>query len=207
MLVWPPDIVAYNPTAAKKLLDAAGWSVQGSQRIKNGKTLSLTLVIGGGVSVVKSIAELMQNMLGQINVDLAINAVPPDVFFDKYITPGQFDLTIFLWVISQFPISSAQPIYVKPVGDNIQENYARIGSDEIDELFRKSLQELDPAQAILKANDADTAVWAEVHSLPLYQLPDLWAVNKSFANIGAFGFASIAYENIGFMAVGGGSHN
>ena len=101
---------------------------------------------------------------------------------------------------TQFPVSSAQSIYIKPVGDSIQQNYARTGSDQIDQLFGEATQELDPAKEILLANEIDKLIWAEVHSLTTYQRPDMWAVKKGLANIGAYGFASIAYEDIGWMS-------
>ena len=48
-------------------------------------------------------SELIQNMLGQIGVTLTINTVPSDDFFDKYITPGQFDFTVFSWIGTPYP--------------------------------------------------------------------------------------------------------
>jgi peptide/nickel transport system substrate-binding protein len=192
-------VVAYNPEKAKQMLDAAGWVVQGTTRVKDGKTLSVKIVIPGGISVSRSESELIQNMLGQINVKVDIDTVPLDDFFDKYITPGRFDFTVFSWMGTQFPASSAQSIYTKPVGDKIQQNYARIGSDKLDQLYRETVAELDPAMAKQKANEVDKLIWEEVHSLTLYQRPDIWGVKAGLANIGAYGFASIAYEDIGWM--------
>ena len=192
-------VVAFDQAKAKQLLDAAGWVVQGTKRVKDGKTLALNMVIPGGVAVSRSESELIQNMLGQVNVEVDINTVPTDGFFDKYITPGRFDMTVFSWLGTQFPVGSSQGIYMKPVGNAIQQNYARTGSDEIDQLYREAIQELDPAKAIEKANALDKLIWEEVHSLTNYQRPDIWAVKKGLANIGAYGFASIAYEDIGYV--------
>ncbi len=192
-------VVAYNPEKAKQMLDAAGWAVQGNKRVKNGKTLALNLVIPGGVAVSRSEGELIQNMLAQVNVGLSIDTVPTDNFFDKYITPGQFDLTVFSWLGTQFPIGSSQSIYGKPKGNQIQQNYARIGSDELDHVLNQAVQELDPKKAIVLANQADTLIWQEVHSLTNYQRPDIWATKKGLANMGAYGFASIAYEDMGWV--------
>jgi peptide/nickel transport system substrate-binding protein len=61
------------------------------------------------------------------------------------------------------------------------------------------VSELDPARAIQKANEVDKAIWEEVHSLTLYQRPDIHGVKAGLANIGAYGFASIVYEDIGWM--------
>ena len=138
-------------------------------------------------------------MLAQVNVEVDINTVPTDDFFDKYVTPGRFDFTVFSWLGTQFPVSSAQSIYAKPVGDKIQQNYSRIGSDQLDQLYHQATQELDPAKPIQMANEIDKLIWAEVHSLTNYQRPDIWAVKKNIANMGAFGFASIIYEDIGWM--------
>ena len=79
-------------------------------------------------------------MLGQIGVKLTINTVPSPDFFEKYIRPGQFDFTVFSWIGTPFPISSSRSLYAKPtMGPEgelaIQQNYARVGSDEIDRLF------------------------------------------------------------------------
>ena len=193
-------VVAYNPDKARQLLDEAGWVVQDGKRVKDGKPLVINLRIPAGVPVSRSEAAVIQNLLGQINVQVEINAVPLDDFFDKYITPGHFDFTIFSWMGTQFPISSGQSIYQQPTGENIRQNYARVGSDEIDRLYREAAQELDPAKAIETANQIDKLIWEEVHSLTMYQRPDIWAVKSNLANMGAFGFASITYEDIGWLA-------
>jgi peptide/nickel transport system substrate-binding protein len=167
--------------------------------MKNGKPLVVRLVIPAAVAVSRSEGELIQNMLAQINVDVNIDTVPSDGFFDKYVTPGRFDFVLFSWMGTPFPVGSAQSIYTKPVGDKIQQNYARIGSDELDQAYRDAISELDPAKALQKANDVDKMIWAEVHSLPTYQRPDIWGVKSGLANIGAYGFASIIYEDIGWV--------
>ena len=192
-------VVANNPAKAKQMLDAAGWTIEGNKRVKNGQTLAINLVIPGGVAVSRSEAELIQNMLAQANVGVSINTVPTDNFFDKYITPGQYDMTVFSWLGTPFPVSAAQSIYRKPIGDKIEQNFARIGSDGLDHVLDDAVQELDPQKAIALANQADTLIWQEVHSVTTYQRPDIWGAKKGLANIGAYGFASILYEDVGWV--------
>ena len=72
------------------------------------------------------------------------------------------------------------------------------GSDEIDALYPQANQELDRTKAIELANRADALIWQQVHSLTIYQRPELVACKKGLVNFGAFGFADWGYEDIGW---------
>jgi peptide/nickel transport system substrate-binding protein len=184
---------------ANKQLDAAGWTRTGDAvRTKDGQPLAIRFVIPSGVATSNQEAQLVQGMLQKVGAQVNIQTVPVGDLFDKYITPGDFDMTVFSWLGTPFPISSSSSIYRSPKGDDIQQNYARIGSKEIDDLFAKATAELDPAKARDIANQIDAAIWDEVHSLTLYQRPELKATKDTLANFGSRGFADVIYENIGF---------
>ena len=189
--------VAFNPEAAKTALDAAGWKQSGAYRAKNGQQLTLNLLIPTGVATATQESALIQKQLKDIGVEVKLTSRDQD-FFD-YITAGKFDLTIFSWLGTQFPISSSKSIYANPEGDNIQQNFARIGSAEIDAGFDKATAELDATKAIAIANDTDKLIWQEVHSMTTYQRPDIKACVSSLVNYGALGFATANYANIGFV--------
>jgi peptide/nickel transport system substrate-binding protein len=197
------DVGKYDPARAAQLLDEAGWRLDDNVRKKDGRTLEINCVIPAAVASSRQESELIQNMLGQIGVKVNINTVPSADFFEKYIRTGQYDMTLFSWIGTPFPISSSRSLYAKPtVGPGgelaIQQNYARVGSDEIDMLFAQATQELDRQRAIELANRIDALIWQEVHSLTLYQRPEMWVVKSRLANHGAFGFAEIAFEDIGW---------
>jgi peptide/nickel transport system substrate-binding protein len=142
-------------------------------------------------------------MLGAVGVNLDIQAVPVADLFDKYVTPGDFDLTLFSWLGGVFPISSAQSIYAKPKPGaggqpEIQQNYARTGSDQIDQLFNQATAEFDTTKALALGNQIDTLIWQEVHSLTLYQRPEIIAAKSTLGNFGASGFSTLPYQDIGF---------
>jgi peptide/nickel transport system substrate-binding protein len=184
---------------AKKLLDEAGWTVQGDTRKKDGKELAIRFVIPTQVASSQQEASLIFNMLKAINVKVNIDAVPSDDFFDKYISTGNFDFTVFSWIGTPFPISSAKSIYALPKGSEILQNYARVGSPELDALFDKATSEFDEQKSIDIGNQIDAAIWSEVHSLTLYQRPEIIASKTTLANYGAFGFATPPrYEDMGF---------
>ena len=197
------EVGKYNPTRAAQLLDEAGWKLDGKVRKKDGRTLEINCVIPAAVATSRQESELIQNMLGQVGVRLAINTVPSPDFFEKYIRPGQFDFTVFSWLGTPFPISSSKSLYAKPtMGPDgtlvIQQNYARVGSDDIDKMFAAATQELDRKRAVELANRIDARIWEIVHSLTLYQRPEMWVTKTGLVNHGAFGFAEIVYEDIGW---------
>jgi glutathione transport system substrate-binding protein len=193
----------YSPDQAKAALDAAGWKLDGGVRKKDGKPLELNFVIPANVQASKQESELIQTMLKQVGIVVDIKPVPSGDFFDKYITPGDFDMTVFSWLGSAFPVSSNESIYKKPVPDSkgelqIEQNFTRVGSDQIDQLFHQANAELDKTKQYALGNQIDALLWQEAGVLPMYQRPDLVAVKKGIVNFGAFAYASVVYEDIGY---------
>ena len=193
------DLSKVDVDGANKQLDTAGWTRQGDAvRTKDGQQLVIRFVIPSGVATSAQEAQLVQSMLQKVGAQVDIQTVPVDDFFDKYVTPGDFDMTVFAWLGTPFPVSSSSSIYGNPKGDDIEQNYARVGSQQIDDLFAKATAELDPAKARDLANQIDALIWDEVHSLTLYQRPELVAAKNTLANFGAKGFADVIYQDIGF---------
>jgi peptide/nickel transport system substrate-binding protein len=197
------DLGKYNLEKAKQMLDTAGWKLSGAVRQKDGKPLAINFVIPAGVQASKQESELVQAMLKEAGVTVNINTVPSGDFFEKYITPGQFDFTVFSWIGTAFPVSSSESIYKKPVKAadgtlDVQQNYSRIGTDEIDALYKQANAELDKKKNQELGNEIDAKVWVEVYSLPMYQRPDLAAVKKEIVNLGAFAYADYVYEDMGY---------
>jgi peptide/nickel transport system substrate-binding protein len=202
------EVGIYNPEKARQLLDEAGWKLEGNVRRKDGRALEIIAVIPSGVATSRQETELMQNMLAQVGVRLIISTVPSPDFFAKYITPGQFDFTVFSWIGTPYPMSSSRSIYAMPkknaAGElDVQQNYARIGSPEIDHLFDETSEELDRTKATELANQADALIWDEVHSLTFYQRPEIVVCKRNLVNFGAFGFASWIYQDIGWARQSG----
>jgi peptide/nickel transport system substrate-binding protein len=197
-------VVAYDPAAAGALLDEAGWPLLNGVRTRDGRPLEVNFVIPGAVPVSQQESELIQSMLRQIGVTVNIRVVPAQDFFDQYLAPGQFDFTVFSWIGTPF-LSSARSIYREPTANangnlDIQQNYARIGSTEIDRLYDEANAELDPDRRIALMNQVDTRLWELVHSLTLYQRPEIYVVREDLANFGAFAFQQpFPFEDMGWM--------
>jgi peptide/nickel transport system substrate-binding protein len=155
-------------------------------------------VIPSAVAIGTQEAQLVQGTLENVGARTDVQTVPSGDFLDAYLFPGDFDMTVFSSYGTPFPISGAASFDEQPEGDEIEQNYARIGTQEIDDLFAQAIQELDPDKARETANRIDVLIWEEVHSLPLYQRPDVVAATEALANYGALAFPSVRYQDIGF---------
>jgi peptide/nickel transport system substrate-binding protein len=192
------DVGKYNPVSAKSILDADGWKVGSNGfRSKAGKELDVRFTIPSGVASSKNEAELMQAMMQTIGVKLVITTVPSNDFFTKYVIPGNYDITPFSWIGVPYPASGSAGIYEKPPAAG--NNFTGLSDPAIDTDFANALKELDPTKYRADLNDADVHIWNEVHSLMLYQRPQMNGVKNGLANIGSFGFATVDYTKIGYL--------
>ncbi|WP_193048265.1 ABC transporter family substrate-binding protein [Mycolicibacterium baixiangningiae] len=186
--------IPFDPEAAKRELDALGWRLNGQFREKDGRQLVIRDVFYDAQST-RQIAQVAQNLLGQIGVKLDLISAPGGALFTQYVTPGNFDIAQFAYVGEAFALASLTQMYAS----NGEGNVGKIGSPQIDAQIEKTLSELDPAKAREQANELDKMLWAEVHSLPLYQSAGNVAVRSNIANYGPAGIGDLDYTKIGFM--------
>lgn len=190
--------VAYDPAGAEAMLDELGWVREGEgTRTRDGQPLSIRNVIPADTAAAEQEARIAQEQLRTIGVDMQIQAVPTNDFFERHVLVGDFDMTHFAWLGTPLPVGSTRSIY--SLVEETQQNFGRIGNDEINTLYAEANAELDPARKIELANQIDTLIWEEGHSFMLYQRPNVFAVRDTLANIGAFGFSDEKYTDIGFM--------
>ncbi len=187
----------FDPEAAARELDALGWKLNGDVREKDGRRLEIRDVMYNDQTWVQ-IAQIIQQNLARIGVELVIETKPGNGFFTDVIQPGNFDVGQWSWQGDAFPLSSIPQIWGY-YPDDLQGNYGRIGSPELNELIEQTLSELDPQKAIDLANQVDKEIWAEGHSIPLVQSAGNVGVRDNLANYGAAGLASLDYTKIGFL--------
>jgi peptide/nickel transport system substrate-binding protein len=104
----PMDIpfVAYDPTAAGRLLDSAGWTIQSDGiRAKGGTRLSIVATFVGDKP--SGGLEYIQSMLHDVGIELALKPVGVARYWDTYehngvLYHGDWDVTFIIW---GFPVS------------------------------------------------------------------------------------------------------
>ncbi|MGA5465866.1 ABC transporter family substrate-binding protein [Mycobacterium sp. NPDC050041] len=186
-------VVAFDPEKAKQELDALGWRQNGPFREKDGRQLRIRDVFYDALST-RQIAQVAQNNLAQIGVNLELVPASGGRLFTEFVTPGNFDLVQFAYGGDAFPLSSLTQIYASTGEGNV----GKIGSPQIDAQIEKTLSELDPAKARDNANELDKMIFETVHSLPLFQSAGNVAVRSDLANYGPAGIGDLNYTTIGF---------
>ncbi|WP_416972083.1 ABC transporter substrate-binding protein [Streptomyces sp. 4F14] len=176
---------------------------------KDGKALTLRFVVpsGPGSESLRTVAERISGMLAKVGIRTDVTKVPDESYFKDHVASGQYDLALYSWPTSAFPATDARPIYSKPVPAadgslNVEQNYTRVGTDQVDQLFDQAISTLDADESRSLIRKADSRIWAAAGSIPLYQRPQLTAARKNLANAGAFGFQTPVFEDMGFLKKG-----
>ncbi|MFD7784607.1 ABC transporter family substrate-binding protein [Streptomyces nojiriensis] len=177
----------------------------GSMLAKDGKALSLRFVLpsGPGSESLRTVGERIAGMLRKVGVNTETIKVADESFFKDHIASGQYDLALYSWPATAYPATDARPIFAKPepAADGsllVEQNYTRVGTDHIDQLFDQALGELDEEQSRELMRKADARIWAAAGSIPLFQRPELVAVKPGLANAGAFGLGAPRYQDMGW---------
>ncbi|WP_431954123.1 ABC transporter family substrate-binding protein [Actinacidiphila sp. bgisy167] len=170
---------------------------------KDGKALTLRFVLPKSSATLNTVGDRIATMLSGIGVRTEMKRVADDSFFRDHVAAGDFDLALYGWPGTPFPATDTRPIFAKPEpGPDgslvVEQNYPRVGTDLIDQLFDQAAGELDPDKARDLTDRADARLWAAAGSIPLYQRPELIALRKDVRNAGAFGFATPRFQDIGF---------
>lgn len=192
---------AYAPVGTAAPAPAAAKGQLG----KDGKALTLRFVLpsGPGSQSLRSVGDKIALMLEKIGIGTEIIKVPDESYFKDHVASGAYDLALYSWPATAYPATDGRPIYAKPEPATdgsllVEQNYTRVGTDHIDQLFDQAAAELDEKAARELLKQADARIWAAAGSIPLFQRPQLVAVDKKLANVGAFGFAAPRYQDIGF---------
>ncbi|MFI8447830.1 ABC transporter family substrate-binding protein [Streptomyces erythrochromogenes] len=189
-----------SPAPAKQATRTSG-----NMLAKDGKALTLRFVLpaGPGSESLRAVGERISQMLRKLGVNTETTKVADAGFFKDHIASGQYDLALYSWPATAFPATDARPIFAKPepAADGsllVEQNYTRVGTDHIDQLFDQALGELDEAQSRELVRKADARIWAAAGSIPLFQRPELVAVKPGLVNAGAFGLGAPRYQDIGW---------
>lgn len=172
--------------AAKKIMTDAGWTL-GSDGIfaKDGVKASFRI----GHRIVARRAEtvrLVQASCRPAGIDIQDDQT--ENFNDTRLPASDFDSALFAWVGTAVKSSSYGNYASKDKGGSA--NYNRYSNSSVDETFTKANAELDFDARVKLLNEVDKTMRDDMHSVPLFVLPD-FAANLAevgdIAYVGALG--------------------
>ena len=199
--------IDYDPEGAKAQLDAAGWALNESTgfREKDGKQLDVTFAVLGGVAASENEGLQAQNMLKEIGVNLILNTIDTTTDWPNVLYEYKFDIIAFSWIGTPYPLRGIDQIYGGTTKDGKftpnDSNFAQLDVAKVNELTPKIAVEMDHDARLAMGQEAAKAIWESVHTLPLYQRPDLIAVRDTLANYGSFGMGEPRWTDVGYTTL------
>jgi peptide/nickel transport system substrate-binding protein len=156
---------AYDTTAAKAALDAAGWRVgPGGVRTKNGRPLALEIGVPTSSLIRLRYAELIQEQLNRVGFKAEVNRVPPPQF--AAILQQSFDYDMLLLTVNTDPSVAGVAQMWGSAGIPSGSNWMRYRSRDVDVTLDSAGRMLDGAalkrytsRAFKRIIDDAPAVW------------------------------------------------
>jgi len=179
------DIGKGDVAEAKKTLEGGGWK-QGADGIYTKGDFRASFKLGHKIVQRRAdTVRILQDKCKQAGIEIVDDQ---DTDFNaKRLPASEFDAALFAWV--------GQPLKAGAYGNYASKdkggsgNYNNYSSSVVDEKWKAANGELDYQKRVTLMNEVDKQMRADLHSVPLFQLPDFAA---SSADIGP-----ISYEGVG----------
>ena len=178
------DIGKGDVDAAKKTLEGGGWK-QGADGIYTKGEFKASFKLGHKVVQRRAdTVRILQDKCKQAGIEIVDDQ---DVDFnDKRLPASEFDAALFAWV--------GQPLKAGAYGNYASKdkggsgNYNNYSSSVVDEKWKQANGELDYKKRVDLMNEVDKQMRTDMHSIPLFQLPDFAA---SSADIGPISYVGV----------------
>ena len=179
----------FDPAKAKQLLTASGMTMGSdgyfhpSTGPEAGKDLTFSISTTSGEPVRSEIEQLFQSYMKNVGIKINIQNYSPNTLFGTVGPKSEFDIIEFAWVSTPFASGNVS-IYCSYTNSNLcGENWDHYANPQLDKLLNQAASTLDPTQAATLYNQADALLWKDMVTLPLFQQPQLYTWNSTYANI------------------------
>jgi peptide/nickel transport system substrate-binding protein len=177
----------YDPDAARKLLDEAGFPevAKGARRNAKGERLSPVLSYASGNRTSDQLAQVIQSELRRVGIELRLKAAPARIYFAE-LTHRKFDLAFYSWVTSpeSVPRTTLHSSEV-PTTENgwSGQNYPGYRNSEMDKALDAAERELDPARRRTLFADILRLYAEDLPVLPMYFRVDSFVIPKQLEGV------------------------
>jgi peptide/nickel transport system substrate-binding protein len=153
---------------AKKILSDAGWA-QGADGVfaKDGLRASFR-ISHTDIPRRKQTVELIQGQCKEAGIEVKDDTDPN--FLDERVSAGDYDVALFAWSGTPWK-SSKKSIYETGGGQNWQ----NLSVPKADEAMKQAVSQTSISESLKYFSEADEALAGAYGSLPLFQMPNMWA--------------------------------
>jgi peptide/nickel transport system substrate-binding protein len=160
----------FDPEAAKALLDEAGWVAgAGGIREKDGVKLSFTCTTIAGDTARRPIAELAQQFLRDVGVDMQLAEAPISSILEG-LRSGSVESSLFNWTYG-----SVAPDCSSTLRSDGSENWNSFENARVDELIDQGLRVVDPEQR--------RPLYQEIQQIVIEEVPMLYLQWDDWYNV------------------------
>lgn len=157
----------YDPEAARKLLDEAGWKPGADGiRTKDGKRFSFTLLANNGNEVRRDIATLVQDDLKKVGIEVKVEIYEWAVLLKRFVNKGEFDAIVLGWGLGydfdQYAIWHSSQTHPEEL------NFIGFSDPKVDRLLTDLRQEYARPEIIRLAGELQQAIYAQQPYLFLF---------------------------------------
>jgi len=166
-----------NIDKAKQILQQAGYQGVGSAlKTPSGQPVSIRCSFTEGNTLRQQTCQIIQTELQPLGITVKPTATA-DLGGD--LEKGNFDLIIFAWVGTPFPIAGAQQIWELKGGAD----YGKNNDPQVEKLINQAATSTSPTAAEKLLNQADQKLMTDAYVLPLFQKPTFLAAYNNIVNL------------------------
>lgn len=176
---------AYDPAAAKKLLDEAGYKDPDGDGPQMRFTKELVFKLSGASVIGRHVAEVVQNNLKQIGIPVRIETAELNTFLDQ-VRRGDYQIAYGNWVGG-----NQDPIFYKdlfasseiPTEKRPSRNRSRYQNPELDRLIAEAVQTWDHEKGKVLYAKIQDIVSRDAPILPLWYQANMVIAKKTVGNL------------------------
>jgi peptide/nickel transport system substrate-binding protein len=152
----------YDPEEARRLLREAGWIPDAHGRLyKDGKPFSFTLITNQGNKVRALCAEIIQQQLSALGIDVQVRVIEWSTFIKEYVDKKNFEAVVLGWSTGRDP--DHYGIWHSSQQKPGQYNFCSYSNPDVDRLLVAGRREFDPKKR--------ETIYHQIHRLIANDLP------------------------------------
>jgi peptide/nickel transport system substrate-binding protein len=185
--LWAQDPVlqryGYDPTAARALLDQAGWRDSDGDGIRAKGNMKLTFSLVTNADPVRErLVQAIAGMWEKIGVPVETQVIEPGRLSEEFLRPRHFDAVLYGWSVSYYD-PDPYPLWHSTQAKAGGQNFTSFSNPEADAILEQARRTTDQATRAAMYRRFQQIFADEVPALLLYQSVSQYVVDQAVRNV------------------------